>query len=231
MVTSQDIPSWRDPGRGTMVRCALWLVAEVGVGEVFTKTELRDAFPETSQIDRRMRDLRDRGWKIATNRDDPTLTSSEHRFVTIGAEVWKPGQSKAKTPAASITATQRREIFEADEYLCRVCGVAAGEVYEGGVETAQLDVARREVIQPGREMTTEMITECRRCRVGGRGGQADLAGILGRLGQMSQIERDHFSQWMAMDRRDFSMMERLWGEYRTLPAKSRKEVRDAIGPA
>lgn len=214
-----------------MVRCALWLVAEVGVGEVFTKTELRNAFPETSQIDRRMRDLRDRGWKIATNRDDPTLTSSEHRFVAIGAEVWKPGQSKARTPATSITATQRREIFESDQYLCRVCGIAAGEVYEGGVETAQLDIARREVIKSGSETATEMITECRRCRIGSPSGQANLAGILGRLGQMSQIERDHFSQWMTMDRRDFSMMERLWGEYRTLPAESRKAVRDAVGPA
>ncbi|WP_238442166.1 hypothetical protein [Streptomyces pratensis] len=201
------------------------------MGEVFTKTELRNAFPETSQIDRRMRDLRDRGWKIATNRDDPTLTSSEHRFVAAGAEVWKPGQSRAKTAATSITATRRREILEADEYLCRVCGIAAGEVYEGGVETAQLDVARREVIKPGAKVMTEMITECRRCRTGGRGGRTDLAGILGRLGQMSQIERDHFSQWMTMDRRDFSMMERLWGEYRTLPAESRRAVRDAIRPA
>ncbi|MGW3657523.1 hypothetical protein ACWD6R_18315 [Streptomyces sp. NPDC005151] len=230
-MTFQEIPSWRDTGRGTMVRCALWLVSEVGVGEVFTKTELRDAFPETSQIDRRMRDLRDRGWRIATNREDPTLTSSEHRFVGMGAEVWKPGQSKAKTPAASITATQRREIFEADEHLCRVCGITAGEVYEGGVETAQLDIARRDVLKPGAKVVVEMVTECRRCRVGGRGGQADLAGILGRLGQMSQIERDHFSQWMAADRRDFSMMERLWGEYRTLPAESRTMVREAFRSA
>lgn len=45
---------------------------------------------------------------------------------------------------------------------------------------------------------------------------------------MSQIERDHFSQWMTLDRRDFSMMERLWGQYRTLPAESRKTVRDTM---
>ncbi|WP_445269235.1 hypothetical protein [Streptomyces sp. DSM 41634] len=230
-MTIQEIPSWRDTGRGTMVRCALWLVTEVGVGEVFTKSELREAFPDTSQIDRRMRDLRDRGWRISTNREDRTLTSSEHRFVAMGAEVWKPGQSKAKVPAAALTAMQRREIFEADDYLCRVCGIAAGEVYEGSVETAQLDVARREVLKPGKEAETEMVTECRRCRVGGKAGRADLTKILGGLGQMSQIERDHFAQWMAADRRDFSMMERLWGVYRTLPAESRKAVREAVRPA
>ncbi|WRZ87116.1 hypothetical protein OG316_17650 [Streptomyces sp. NBC_01022] len=213
-----------------MARCALWLITEVGVGEVFTKTELRDAFPETSQIDRRMRDLRDRGWKIATNRDDRTLTSSEHRFVEMGAEVWKPGQAKAKTPAASVTATQRREIFELDGHLCRVCGIAAGEAYEGGVETAQLDVARRDVLKPGARVEVEMVTECRRCRIGGRGNQADLARVLGRLRQMSHIERAHFTQWVESDQRDFSIMEQLWGEYRTLPSESRNTVRNALRP-
>lgn len=162
IVISPDIPSWQDPGRGTMARCALWLVAEVGVGEVFTKTELRDAFPETSQIDRRMRDLRDRGWKIATNRDDPSLTSSEHRFVAMGAEVWKPGQSKAKTPYSP--ASRRRSVVRFSR-LTSICAASAAspphEVYEGGVETAQLDVARREVIRPGAKVATEMITECR----------------------------------------------------------------------
>ncbi|GAA1072634.1 hypothetical protein GCM10009665_79160 [Kitasatospora nipponensis] len=230
-MTNGEIPSWRDAGRGTMVRCALWLVAEVGVGEVFTKPDRREAFPEVSQIDRRMRDLRDRGWRIATNREDPTLTSSEHRFVEMGAEVWKPGQSRAKTPAAAITATQRREIFDVDGHLCRICGIAAGEAYDGGVETAQLDIARRDVRKPGVGVVTEMVTECRRCRVGGRGGVVDLEALLAGLRQMSRIERDHFGQWMAADHRDFSMMERLWGEYRTLPAESRQVVRDAVSSA
>jgi hypothetical protein len=211
-----------------MIRCALWLVAEVGEGNVFTKTELREAFPETSQIDRRMRDLRDRGWKIATNREDSTLKAHEQRFVEMGAEVWKPGQSKTLTPSATLTANRRREIFEEDGYLCRVCGIAAGEVYEGGIETAQLDVARREVRKPGGQVVVELATECRRCRVGGRGQQADLEGLIAEIGRMGLFERELFAQWVTADRRDFSAMDRLWGTYRTLPAESRKEGRGAM---
>ncbi|MCX5125976.1 hypothetical protein [Streptomyces sp. NBC_00347] len=222
-----DIPSWRNGNLSTMARCALWLLTEVGVGEIFTKTQLREAFPETSQIDRRMRDLRDRGWRIATNRDDATLTPSEHRFVEKGAEVWKPGQSKVKA-AAVISAPQRREILDRDDHLCRVCGIAAGEAYEGGMETAQLDLARREVIRPGGGVTVELVTECRRCRIGGRGRLTDVSGVLGRLEQMSQVEREHFAQWVAVDRRDFSLLERMWGEYRSLPAESRGTVRQAL---
>lgn len=209
-----------------MARCALWLLTEVGVGEVFTKTQLREAFPETSQIDRRMRDLRDRGWRIATNREDITLTPSEHRFVEMGAEVWKPGQSRIKA-AAVVSAPQRREILDRDDHLCRACGIAAGEAYEGGVETAQLDLARREVVHPG-GVAVELVTECRRCRIGGRGRQTDVSGVLGRLEQMSRVEREHFAQWVAEDRRDFSLLERLWGEYRSLPAESRGAVRQVL---
>ncbi|WP_243878996.1 hypothetical protein [Streptomyces sp. KS 21] len=225
-MTISDIPSWRNGELSTMARCALWLVTEVGVGEVFTKTRLREAFPETSQIDRRMRDLRDRGWRIATNRDDVTLSPNEHRFVEMGAEVWKPGQSRVK-PAAVVSAPQRREILDRDDHLCRVCGIAAGEAYDGGIETAQLDLARREVINSGR-VSIELVTECRRCRIGGRGQQTDVSGVLDRLEQMSQVEREHFAQWVAVDRRDFSLLERLWGQYRSLPAESRGTVRQAL---
>lgn len=226
IVVIADIPSWRNERLATMVRCALWLVAEVGVGEVFTKTQLREAFPETSQIDRRMRDLRDRGWRIATNRDDATLSPSEHRFVEMGAEVWKPGQSRVKQ-AAAVSAPQRREILDRDDHLCRVCGITAGEPYEGGIETAQLDLARREVVKPG-GVVVELVTECRRCRIGGRGRQTDVTGVLGHVGQMSRMERELFTQWVAADRRDFSLLERLWGQYRSLPAESRETVRQAL---
>ncbi|MEV0262973.1 hypothetical protein AB0I49_16760 [Streptomyces sp. NPDC050617] len=224
----EELPSWEDGSRGTMVRCALWLVQVVRVGEVFTKTELREAFPETSQIDRRMRDLRDRGWRIDTNREDKTLDPSEQRFVEMGAPVWKKGQAKPKTAAMTVSANRRREIIAADGHMCRVCGIAGGEPYEGSLETAQLDIARREVRKPGGTTATELVTECRKCRVGGRGSHADLEKLLSEIEQMSDIEQDHFAQWVGEDQRDFSTMERLWGLYRTMPAESREAVRGAL---
>ncbi|MGX1759673.1 hypothetical protein ACWIG5_22630 [Streptomyces lydicus] len=191
---------------------------------VFTKAELREAFPETSQIDRRMRDLRDRGWRIATNREDKTLDPSEQRFVEMGAEVWKKGQTKAGSGTAAISRNRRREVMADDGNLCRICGIAGGGEYEGSLENAQLDIARREVRKPGGEVVTELVTECRRCRIGGRDKQVDLEDLLGRIRQMSAIEQEHFAQWVEDDRRDFSAMELLWGEYRTLPAESRAYV-------
>ncbi|MDI5962105.1 hypothetical protein [Streptantibioticus silvisoli] len=227
-VNGEELPSWRDESRGTMIRCALWLLAEVGAGNVFTKTELREAFPETSQIDRRLRDLRDRGWLIGTNREDPTLKPSEQRFVQRGADVWKPGQGRAAAGrTASISAAQRQETFAADGYLCRVCGIAGGETYENGWETAQLDVARRETLLPGGGKRTMLMTECKKCRVARRESEADVAGVISELDGLSSFERDHFAQWVAADARDLSVLERIWGRYRVLPAEARKVVQDA----
>ncbi|MFC5155611.1 hypothetical protein [Streptomyces amakusaensis] len=74
----------------TKVRTALWLATEVGEGSVYTKAQLREAFPDVAQIDRRVRELRGHGWVIATNRDDPGLRSHEARFVRAGDPVWQP---------------------------------------------------------------------------------------------------------------------------------------------
>lgn len=119
------LPSWQSENLGSMARTALWLLQVVGVDGTFKKVELREAFPDVAQIDRRLRNLRDYGWKIDTSRDDPTLTQQEQRFVAAGAEVWLPGQAKAPKHKASITTAQRAKILAADNYMCRACGIAA----------------------------------------------------------------------------------------------------------
>lgn len=123
-----SLPSWTDEKFGTMKRAALWLVDVVGEGNVFTKAQLREAFPGTSQIDRRMRDLRDHGWRIDTNREDAVLDAHEQRFVRQGEPVWEPGKGRSKS-AAPVTATQRRETLQKDGYFCRSCGISAGQTY------------------------------------------------------------------------------------------------------
>ncbi|MFF4654878.1 hypothetical protein [Streptomyces sp. NPDC001381] len=90
-MADEQLPDWREPKRGTMVRAALWLVTQVGEGNVFTREDLRAAFPEVTQIDRRVRDLRDQGWVLHTNREDPAISSGETRFVRAGTPVWVPG--------------------------------------------------------------------------------------------------------------------------------------------
>ncbi len=121
------LPSWTDEKLGTMKRSALWLISVVGEGNIFTKEDVKAAFPGISQADRRVRDLRDYGWQIDTNREDITLGQHEQRFVKPGAPVWEPG--KATKSGVSLTQTQRREVLARDGHLCRsatAVGLAAG---------------------------------------------------------------------------------------------------------
>jgi hypothetical protein len=222
------MPSWTDEGLGTMKRVALWLVQEVGVGSVFTKEQLRTAFDGVSQVDRRMRELRDNGWRIDTNREDSALDPREHRFVRQGLPVWEPGVASRRA-TESVPAVQRRAVLMEDNYLCRTCGIGNGEAYADGYgATSQLDIARRQVTMPGGDTAVQLVTECNRCRVGGRDTGCDLGAFATALAQLSAYERKMLSAWMEQDARGFNEVEKLWGVYRTLPASARAEVRNML---
>ncbi|MFF7985374.1 hypothetical protein ACFZDK_40745 [Streptomyces sp. NPDC007901] len=226
-----EIPSYRDNQFGSMVRAALWLVAEVGEGNIFTKAQLREAFPEVAQIDRRLRDLRDHGWRIDTSRDDPSLLQQEQRFVIRGADVWIPGKSKAPKHKASLTAAQRAKVLQDDNHLCRSCGIGAGEAYEDGdgIELAKLNVSRRKVLNSDGSVEHQLVTECKRCGTGGGSDrEVDLGALLELVEALAPLEQRLFAKWIDADQRSFSPIEKVWGIYRTLPEESRAAVAQAI---
>ncbi|MGW6740962.1 hypothetical protein ACWGDX_09510 [Streptomyces sp. NPDC055025] len=224
------LPSWQNGKLGGKVRAALWLEAEVGEGNIFTKAQLRQAFPEVAQIDRRLRDLRDHGWRIDTSRDDPALKQEEQRYVTKGAEVWIPGQAKVARHKGSLTSPQRIKVWQSDNFMCRTCGIGAGEEYEEGSDVrSQLNVARRKVVLHDGSVEVQMVTECKRCTSGTAGeAPVDLADVLGRIDSLSPLEKQALTAWIAADRRTQGSLEKLWGAYRTLPSASRETVRKAV---
>ncbi|WP_243789320.1 hypothetical protein [Saccharopolyspora gloriosae] len=224
-----DRPLWTDRTYGSMVRAALWLESEVGEGNIFSKKQLRDAFPEVAQIDRRVRDLRDRGWRIDTSREDPSLRQEEQRYARKGEDVWLRNRGKSAA-TGSLTASQRTKIMAADNHLCRSCGMAAGDFYDGGVMSAQLDVARRRITLADGSTEIQLITECNRCRVGGRGKDADPAKVLDALDFLAPLERQIFAGWVKADNRKLNGIEKLWGLYRALPEESRTTVKRAVAP-
>ncbi|MCT7351333.1 hypothetical protein N4P33_04010 [Streptomyces sp. 15-116A] len=227
------MPSWRETKvgnhkLGSMARAALWLVQEVGEGQIFTVAKLREAFPDIAQIDRRMRDLRDHDWEITTNREDPALLPQERRFARRGKDVWVPGQAKGPSHKASITNAQRAKVLQEDGYLCRTCGIAGGEAYEDGVEQSVLNVARRQVTLADGRVTHQLVTECKRCGRGSVDRSVDLREILSRIESLAPLERSVLSGWVKAGQRTYSSLEVLWGMYRTLPEESRKTVADAL---
>jgi hypothetical protein len=56
----------------------------------------------------------------------------------------------------------------------------------------------------------------------------DLGELLGKVNSLAPLERRVLAGWMDADRRSTSLLEQLWGVYRTLPEALRSEVRQAV---
>ena len=225
-------PHWNDPdsGLGARPRVALWLRDEVGEGNTFVKADLRQAFPESEQVDRRMRELRDYDWVIDTNRQDVGLALNQVRLVKIGVPIWEPGTMKRST-SGQISNKQRSAIMSADEFMCTTCGIAAGEEHPDfpGAEPAQLAVSSRTLEQPDGTITTEYITECKRCKAGLPAEEApNLLDVLDGINEIGPAEREELAQWVRREHRLVRRVEQLWTQYRRLPAESRSAVAERL---
>lgn len=209
-------PSGRGDRLGTMKRAALWLRDTVGEGNIFTKQKLREQFPGVEQADRRMRDLRNQGWIIHTNRHDPTLAPNELRFVKAGNPVWEKGATQRTT---GVSAATRREVLARDSHLCVVCGISSAEPYDDAPhQTATLTVVSRG------EGDDTLVTECRRCRSGGSEAASDDAAVRALVADLDAGDRARLALWARTGRRDQARLDRAWGAFRQLPEPQRRAI-------
>lgn len=213
------LPAWNDPElkAGAMVRGALWLVQVIGEGNTFTKEQLRDAFPGISQVDRRIRDLRDYGWVLFTNSEDARLVAEDQRFVRAGVPVWDPAARRAAAPQKAISNKEKQAVMARDDYMCTVCGISGGEAYlDDSNQSAVLSVTRRETVLPdGREQTL-LVTECKRCRAGSNGSPARADETLADIRALDPGEQKRLRRWIERGRRGSTPLERAWNAYRRL---------------
>lgn len=221
-------PRWDDPqlSAGTMVRAALWLIQEVGEGNVFTKEQLRTAFPGVAQADRRVRDLRAFGWVLDTNISDATLSSEEQRFARRGIAVWDSERRRAaERDSAALTNREREAVFASNGYQCVVCGIAGGEVYpDRPSETAVLAVSRRNFERSDGASETRLMTECKRCRSGAVLRNYSLSEVRALVEELELHDLQRLKRWAARGVRGTTSLDRAWNGLRTLPAAERSRL-------
>jgi hypothetical protein len=219
------IPDWKGANvrYGTMVRTALWLVQEIGLGNAFTKDQHRSAFPGVAQADRRLRDLRAHGWIIHTSLEDVSLNQSEQRFVAMGSAVWDPVARKS-VGARKLTDKQRMAVFAETDYQCNICGIAGGERYRDKVgANAVLSAASRNVTHLGGKEETIFLAECKRCSAGNVSNVEDLPEFLNRLVLLESEEKSALVKLIVTE--ENQKLLGLWREFRRMSAFSRAEIR------
>jgi hypothetical protein len=221
-------PEWDDPHlkAGTMVRAALWLIQVIGEGNTFTKEQLRDAFPGVSQVDRRVRDLRDYGWVLDTNISDASLVPEEQRFTRRGINVWDATQRRlADHDSDVISNKERTAVFAANGYQCVSCGIAGGEPYpERPSETAVLGISRRQIEQADQRRGHVLVTECKRCRSGADTRKYSVLDVRALLDDLDAEDLQRVKRWAARGVRGTTPLDRAWNALRTLPPDERSKL-------
>lgn len=212
-----------------MIRGALWLLQVVGEGKTFTKNELRTAFPGVSQIDRRIRDLRDYGWIVHSNTEDASLLAEDQRFVKAGAAVWDPHERRKAAPRKTMSSKDRRAVLMRDGYMCTLCGIAGAEPYpDDPVMTAVLAVSRRSIRSFNGLEADEFVTECQRCRSGREESPIDERDVLLAARDLSPGDRRRLIRWMERGRRGSTELDRAWAAYLRVPSDRRDEIADRL---
>lgn len=223
-------PAWDDPElkAGTMVRGALWLLQVVGEGNTFTKNQLREAFPGISQVDRRIRDLRDYGWVVYSNVEDASLLAEDQRFVKAGAAVWDP-EARRAAKQETVSSRERQAALARDDYMCTLCGIAGGEQYpDDAVMTAVLAVSRRAVIDADGHPAEALVTECKRCKAGREDEPVSVNDAVAVARRLADHEHRRLARWIARGRRGATELDRAWAAYLRVPPEQRGEVADQI---
>ena len=201
-----------------------FLREEVGVGNTFTMTQLRERYPGIAQIDRRMRDLRPAGWVIDSCQSDPSLPLNTYRLTAIG------GDEMARTVSGRV----RREVFEAADNRCQVCGVGAGETYpDEPNRICRLQIGHWVPQGQGGSVTDRgnLRAECQRCNEAIRNRQGAVVSsqaVMVRATSLGRAARAELIGWMRQGNRTQSDTERTWFEWRQLPPSEQAAILDEL---
>ncbi|WP_050514458.1 HNH endonuclease [Streptomyces rimosus] len=229
MDAARKPPDWRDTKVGTKVRAAAWLATVVGEGNMFSRKQLHEAFPDVANIDRRLRDLRgDYGWDIKVFRGAPE--GADMQLVKIGDPVWDPARTRRSRPL--VSAAERMWILERDGFRCTSCGISAGESHLDSGDPAQLYVRHVVPISEGGKAGVEnMVTLCNSCNAGVRAlgdSAARLAKVSRYVCDLPARQQTILLAWMAKGERSPSPVERAWAMYRHLSPELQKIVRQKL---
>lgn len=212
-----------------MVRGALWLVQVVGEGNTFTKNQLRDAFPGVSQVDRRIRDLRDYGWVVYSSAEDASLLREDQRFVSAGVPVWDPKARRANAPEKAISTKERQAVLARDGYMCTLCGIAGGESYpDDDIMTAVLSVSRRMVTLDDGRPRQVLVTECKRCRSGDAPAPLAVGEVVTAAADLDPGDLRRLVRWIERGRRGATALDRAWSAYLRVSPDERRRVAERL---
>lgn len=241
MTTPTTGPFWQNPKHGSRNRVAHYLFDQVGEGRVFNKDNLREVLRTADgrgieQIDRRMRELREVGWVIRNYKDMATLAPNELYLEKIGEHTWEPGFRPPRP--TTLTATERRRVFERNGMQCKVCGIDFGDEYPHLLAQGKHVRARPTVghwtpkERGGTDDFWNLRPECHLCNEPSRNlsePPPDIKLVKRKIGELKRDDKRMLVSWLLAGRRSFSPVESIWAEIQRMPEPDKDDIKRLLG--
>lgn len=234
-----ELRTW--PGKahqkfGTEPRLAAYLHFNAKAGQILTLRKLREALGEPNRpndhehFNRRFRQLRKYGWSVLSSRDVAGLKQDEYRLEKLGDPIWL---GKSKYTKKAVSAKVRRQVFDRDGRRCLICGIGAGEPYpDDPKKFARLTLGHFVADSlRGPNDLANLRTECSRCNEPAReeAPRSESAEELWpRIRGLGRSDKTRLLRWIEKGLRDRDDVDRLFDQYRSLPAAQRDQLRTKL---
>jgi 5-methylcytosine-specific restriction endonuclease McrA len=224
---------------GVEPRLAAWFNYNIKVGDIFTLKMLRQALGEEDlpnnheHFNRRLRNLRKYGWAIHSSRDLRGLEQDQYQLATVGHPIWL-GKSRFGTKGVSNKI--RREIFDRDGHRCIICGVGQGEPYpDDPTRLARLTLGHFVADAfKGPNDPANLRTECSRCNEPAKEEATrslTAQELWPKIRSLGRQDKARLLSWIEKGHRERDEVDRLFDDYRALPALQRDEIKKKLSQA
>jgi hypothetical protein len=133
------------------------------VGVVVESADLQAAANNAVQYSRRLRELRQEGWRISSHNDRADLKPGQ--YVLEGPPPDKPPYRFAHSVSASL----RAQVLERNGYTCQMCGAGAGDRDERTGRPTRLQVGHiTDLSHGGQNVLSNLRALCSTCNQGAK---------------------------------------------------------------
>ncbi|MDE2664206.1 MAG: HNH endonuclease signature motif containing protein [Gemmatimonadota bacterium] len=190
-------------------RAALAAYLRDHVGEVVESADLQAAANHALQYSRRLRELRQEGWKISSHLDRADLKPGQYVLEEL------PPDEPPYRFAHSIPSSLRAQVLERNGYTCQMCGAGASDLDErAGGRPTKLQVGHiTDLSHGGQNTLSNLRALCSTCNQGAKNLVQEPPSWVWLLSQLRRATRDDQRQALDWLRNKFDE-----------PARRRSEV-------
>lgn len=229
------LPTWPGTTRkmGDLAKVAAYLYFNVEVGGTFSMREIRSGLrSDAEHLNRRLRDLKKQDWDFASYKDQAGQEMSEYVLRKKGKRLWLGEKNEHQ----SISAAVRREVLERDLNRCVVCGIGAGEPYDGEPDTrARLTIGHRTAgARLGGVSMDNLQAECSRCNepVNDTPPNPETFGeVMSVVSKLKNTERESLLQWLDSGYRHRNRVDVAYDRVRRLSPSEKTEIAEYLRAA